>query len=286
MIIIKLYGGIGNQLFQWAFGTAMGERRNEHVKFDVSSFEIDELRNFELKHIIPNIEIAASNEVKIALGNKSFVSQLNRKFGTLFLPLHKRKIVYEQSFLHDTAIHTSNSPHYYDGYWQNEKYFRDERQTILNHLKTLSFAPPTWQKKIANTISCSIHVRRGDYVKNKAVNETFGTCTLDYYKKAIQKILDAEPTTTFFIFSDDIDWCKATFDFIVKKEFIDDTSSAFEDFSLMQLCQNSIIANSSFSWWAAWLNNNASKQTVAPEKWFANSPFDYREIVPENWIKL
>lgn len=286
MIIVKIYGGLGNQLFQWAFGVAMAQRRNCVVKFDISDFKTDKLRKFELDKIIKGIEIASDQEIKKARLEQNLISKVKRKSSSLFKPLEKRYLIFEVSFLFSEEILNSKNANFYDGYWQNENYFIDQRTTILNAIQLSDYGHANWISKIKASNATSIHVRRTDYVTDKAVNQSFGTCSIDYYKTAIETILETEPDSTFYVFSDDIEWCKETFDFVPNIHFVDNTSNAFTDFYLMQICQNNIIANSSFSWWAAWLNQNEFKKVIAPKTWFANSKFDSSQIVPSNWIRL
>ncbi|MDD2505652.1 MAG: alpha-1,2-fucosyltransferase, partial [Bacilli bacterium] len=135
--------------------------------------------------------------------------------------------------------------------------------------------------------SDSLHVRRGDYVLNSTTNKVHGTCGINYYNKAIDIVTKENPEAVFFVFSDDCDWARNNLKINHEKYFIDfnGKENCHEDIRLMSLCKHNIIANSSFSWWGAWLNNNKNKIVVAPKKWF-NVKINTKDLVPENWIKI
>ena len=132
-----------------------------------------------------------------------------------------------------------------------------------------------------NQNSVSIHVRRGDYLKHKNL-QTHGLCSLDYYKKAIDYLLDQKSNLNFFVFSDDLEWCKNNFDFVQNIFYCE--GSPIEDFILMSSCKYNIIANSSFSWWSAFLNQNQNKIIIYPNNWFVNN--DLKIYTPEDWIMI
>lgn len=182
----------------------------------------------------------------------------------------------------------SHNYFYYEGYFQHEKYFKHLREDIL---KSFSLSVPLDEKnqtvlnKILETNSVSIHIRRGDYVHLEHVSKTHGTCSLDYYKKAVEYITKKVENPHFFIFSDDIDWVIKNFkieypfmvvDFNQEKEYF--------DLNLMKNCKHNIIANSSFSWWGGWLNENPQKIVIAPKKWTLKK--QKCDILPSGWVKL
>ena len=134
---------------------------------------------------------------------------------------------------------------------------------------------------IQNTISVGLHVRRGDYLKLPHL----GVLEIDYYKKAYNYILQNIDKAIFYIFSNDLTWCQNNLDFINNKVFVKETNSEIDDLILMKSCQHNIIANSSFSWWAAWLNQNSQKTILAPKKWFESDPLS-NKLLCENWIKF
>ena len=292
MIIIKLQGGLGNQLFQWAFGLSKQLKTNCDLKFDANSFASDKLRNLEITHLVDSIAIASKKEIKTTRFENGLLRLLVRKLTTLINPYYKRKVICEQSYLFDEALdsYTHNS-NYFEGYWQNEKYFIDYRSQIL---KSIHFEINTSKKyqdykshildKTKNSVA--IHVRRGDYINDPNTFEVHGVCSLEYYKNAIQLMKEKYNDVHFYIFSNDLKWCENNFSFTEHKTYIKHTETVFEDLELMSLCKGQIIANSSLSWWSAWINQHPNKKIIAPKKWFNKTDIDYSQLVPKNWKKL
>jgi hypothetical protein len=138
----------------------------------------------------------------------------------------------------------------------------------------------------ANAVS--VHVRRGDYISNPSAQHFHGTCGLDYYKKAVELILSKVNDPHFFIFSDDVKWVADNFMKEIRATIVDinDGSSAVKDMQLMSACKHHIIANSSFSWWGAWLGSNADKIVIGPRQWFADAAVDTGSVLPDSWYKL
>lgn len=290
MMIIRLSGGLGNQLFQWAFGQGLGASLNAEIKYDPTDLSTDQLRNFELHQIIDSIEIASDEEIKTNRRESNQFELFRRKINTIFSPYFRRNIICEQTYLFDeNLLKKANRNAYFEGYWQNEKYFNFIRGKILEQITFPQSNNPAFQElktKFSNENITSIHVRRGDYAKNPRLLNIHGLCSAEYYQKAISLIKSKSPETTFFVFSDDIEWCKKNLSDSVNLNFVDSTSSMFEDFELLSLSTHNITANSSFSWWGAWLNENPDKLIVSPKDWFQNTQIDFSELVPQNWIKI
>ena len=180
----------------------------------------------------------------------------------------------------------SNENIYLEGYWQSEKYFERIKDVIKNEFVFEKFSEEKnifASNKIYATNSVAIHVRRGDYVKNPLYSDI---CTLDYYKRAIKYITQHIDNPFFYIFSDDIHWCIENFNDLNQIEFIDwnNGKQSYRDMQLMSLCKHNIIANSTFSWWGAWLNKNPSKIVIAPKK-ILNSSNDAIDLITNSWIK-
>ena len=176
----------------------------------------------------------------------------------------------------------------YEGFWQSAKYFstveKDVRKTFTFHKDTLKQANKTLAYQILTSDSpfISVHVRRGDYLQEEDFR---GVCSVDYYRKAIEYLTHKVDNPRFIFFSDDIEWVKREF-YMDKSVFVDwnKGDASWQDMYLMTLCSHNIIANSSFSWWGAWLNENTNKIVIAPRRWFLNS--ENYDILPEDWIKL
>lgn len=177
--------------------------------------------------------------------------------------------------------------YYIEGYWQCELYFSDIREKILETYRFPDFdkSQRRWIESIQSTCSVSVHIRRGDYLKYPYLQNI---CTLDYYKKAMQYFRDKfQNNVMFYIFTNDFPWAEQYFtekDCCFVKGNIGKDS--FRDMQLMSLCRHHIIANSSFSWWGAWLNQNPDKMVIAPKKWVNNTPENEIDIIPDNWLKI
>ncbi|MFT4599938.1 MAG: hypothetical protein ACI857_000105 [Arenicella sp.] len=290
MIIIKLYGGLGNQLFQWAFGKALSNKQGTNVKFDTSSYLSDDLRNFELSNLIGDVQIASDREIKESRKENNPAALLNRKVRSAVLPYYKRDIVCEKTYLFDEELlEKANPKGYFDGYWQNAHYFESMSPEILKMIRFPSSHNKIFldlRKEFQRNDITSIHVRRGDYANHPELLKIHGLCSAEYYSKAISIIQEKQPNSTFYVFSDDIDWCKLNLTSSADLKYIDGTETMYEDLELLTLASNNITANSSFSWWGAWLNQNESKTIISPIKWFDQATIDFSEIVPKSWIKI
>jgi hypothetical protein len=197
----------------------------------------------------------------------------------------------EKYFHYDPSIETLPNKSYIDGYWQSEKYFKRIEPTVRKEF-TLITSPSTKNQKIIDKIksceSVSLHIRRGDYVTDPKTNTLYGTCPPEYYEKAIQLMKDKVKHPVYFVFSDDPEWIRSNMVTGYPQHVVDinGPDDAHEDLRLMSCCKHHIIANSSFSWWGAWLSNNPKKVVVAPKKWFNNYHKDEQDVVPENWVRV
>ena len=267
MILVKILGGLGNQMFQYAYAKAL-EMKGFDVRLDLSGFKKYHLHGgYQLDKYQINIQNAKTSVI-------------------LFSKINRLRMIKEKNLMFDLKLLSLKGNEYVKGYFQTEKYFSEIREVLLQEFtinRSIATSTENYTKQITNAkVSCSIHIRRGDYVSNKKSNNIHGTCSLEYYKKAITLIEDKYKNVTFFIFSDDISWTKENL--ILKNAvYINHKCLPHEDIYLMSLCCHNITANSSFSWWGAWLNNNTHKTIIAPKKWFIDKK---SEITCENWIKL
>lgn len=287
MIIVKLFGGLGNQMFQYACGRALALKNQTNLKADLSWFDsvkiIDTSRQYKLGVFNTVIQKAANKETR------PFQFQ-----NLLFkLGLHRKSYVREKFFQFDEEVLNQKDGIYLDGHWQSEKYFLDFKDTIRNDFNLrypMDREAADVHGKIKQTpVSCAIHVRRGDYVSDFKTNIYHGVCSLDYYKKAVGYIKSNFGEIGFFVFSDDIQWAKDNFNFgetvfveLSDKEGLKDQ----QELILMSRCQHQIIANSSFSWWGAWLNQNPQKIVVVPQKWSNNPMMSTKDLLLESWVKI
>lgn len=301
MILIIYSGGLGNQMFQYAFikaaeisgrklfsTTVWYSINNSHNGFELSKlFDIKLKRNVSIPFKLNKGKKQDKKQELKAVSESRITSIIRNKFlNNPFIKLREyNDAVYHPEVLDATGINI------YSGYWQNEKYFKKYREYILKSFTFPTVLSTDTQntdilKKIKETNSVSIHVRRGDYCNNPWYD---GIATLDYYKLAIEYIKSKVEKPHFFIFSDDIEWCQKNLCFDKDYDFINwnKGNASYRDMQLMSLCKHNIIPNSSFSWWGAWLNLNNDKIVICPSKWINDcSGLDYSDIYPEEWIKL
>jgi hypothetical protein len=176
------------------------------------------------------------------------------------------------------------------GYWQSARYFDNYDSQIR---KDFTFRLPLEGRNaelaidMAGSQSISLHIRRGDYIKHKPTSKIMHVCSLDYYRDAVRWVSSKVVAPVFFVFSDDMEWVRRHIDFLPNFVLVDINREAdsFRDMQLMSFCKHHIIANSSFSWWGAWLNSNVKKIVIAPQKWFCNG-LDDSDLIPSQWIRL
>jgi len=283
-IIVKLQGGLGNQMFQYSIGRSIANDTNSGLILDLSFLNKKgdlgyTLRDYELDVF----GIDAVKQQKQRYFGHSIFSRINTKISRI-------RYVGEKSFRYDPAIFSLKGNLYLDGFWQTEKYFQQNEELIRQHL-SFKAEPDDDNRRLAHLIenmpAVSLHIRRGDYV-NGDVPTYHNLCTLDYYHMAIKRILTVEKNPTFFIFSDDICWTKQNLNLKFPHHFVENNTrnNHYWDMYLMSLCKHNIIANSSFSWWGAWLNKSKQKLVIAPQKWFNDPKIDTSDIVPSKWIRI
>ncbi len=292
MIVSNIIGGLGNQMFQYAAGRALSLERNESLHLDITGFNNYRLhQGFELSQIfVCPVEIASKTEIRDILGWQ-YLPGIKRVLARPSMEVFRRNgFVVEPHFHYWPEINQVPQNCYLAGYWQSEEYFQAHASKIR---ADFTFKLPMTDinaklaEQIAQVNAVSLHVRRGDYVniaKNKSI---YSECSLDYYKTAISYISKQVANPHFFIFSDDIAWVKDNLKIGMPCHYVDHNQNeeSFNDMRLMSLCQHHIIANSSFSWWGAWLNPSANKIVIAPKHWFAHQA-DIRDLLPQNWQAL
>jgi hypothetical protein len=191
----------------------------------------------------------------------------------------------------DPAINELKPPVYLAGFWQTERYFRDIAEVLrgdFTPLEPLDSQNALIKTKIAAVNAVSVHVRRGDYVGKERINKSHGTCSLDYYRRAAEFIFDRVDEPHFFVFSDDPEWVTKhlRLDAAITYVTVNPSTHGFRDLHLMCGCRHHIIANSSFSWWGAWLNPSPDKIVVAPKRWFNEAQHDTRDLLPKGWVSI
>lgn len=255
-MIVKLTGGLGNTFFQYAFGRALSLERNLPVKFCWQRAT----RDYELDKYNAKVEL------------------VERPVG---VPVYD-----EPSNRFDYGVYTAPTNSFYRGYWQSEKYFEKYADIIRQELtlkEPIKIDVENWGKKLQQQNSVFLHFRRGDYL-NGETKEYHGVLSEKYYLEAMNHIKKSIDNPRFYIFSDDPAWCNNELPYEVISNH---TTNQHEDLYLMMQCRHAVIANSSFSWFGAWLGKDQSdKIIIAPQNWFNNAEIDTFDMIPKHWIRL
>lgn len=285
-------GGLGNQLFQYATGRRVALKNGLPLKLDLSWFKDQPERPYSLNHFTINETIATSDEIaQLKKNEMNPLKLIVVKFNEFGKPYYHRKHIQEKSLDFDRNILQISGSAYLDGYWQSEKYFKDIENIIRKEFTVIS--PPdsvntNYAQMIQSSNAVAIHVRRGDYISNPSANQFHGTCSLEYYSRSIDQIMSNIKNPHFFVFSDEPKWTQDNLKIDAPTTYVvhNPPDKNYEDLRLMSLCSHFIIANSSFSWWGAWLSKNKSKIVIAPSKWFQGTKYNDADLLPENWIRL
>ncbi|MGC8880317.1 MAG: alpha-1,2-fucosyltransferase [Anaerolineae bacterium] len=297
MVIVQLIGGLGNQMFQYAAGRALAWRRGTALKLDISAFASYTLRSYRLHVFRIHEDFATPQEVAaVQAGGCSRTDRLlwriRRRLG--HVPYYARPIYRERehrAHVFDANLAQARRDVYLIGYWQSEKYFATIADLIREEFQ-LKREPSATSRELAQRIcdcqAVSLHVRRGDYVTNPRTHQVHGVCSLEYYARCIAYIEQRVERPTFFVFSDDMDWARDHIRPAHPTVYVTHNGAArdYEDLWLMSQCKHHILANSSFSWWGAWLCENPDKIVIAPRRWFNEPGHDTRDLLPEGWVAL
>jgi hypothetical protein len=288
MIIVKLKGGLGNQLFQYAYGRKLSIQAETELKLDIGAspelFQKNAARSYRLDRFNIQAEIATLQEVEKLKYPMGLISRCVRAFE--FRILNKHNIDFDRKCL------KKKNNVYKDGFWQSEKYFADIRPALLSELTLAQpLSGDAQRAKVAIDESAgavSLHVRRGDYISDPGTNRWHGNiATPEYYAKAVAFMSERVANMELFIFSDDIGWVKKNIPLPSSAVFVSTPAIAdYEELVLMGLCRHHIIANSSFSWWGAWLNPRKDKIVIAPSRWTNKIPDPHKNIIPPTWTRL
>ena len=277
MIIVRLKGGLGNQMFQYALGRVLALKSKTDLKLDISFFNL-KLRNITKRSYdldVFNIKAGVINKNKVVTYVFSVLKKIMKTPGQ------------ERGFNFDPKMLSLGPNAYLDGYFQSYKYFSDFKDIIKKDftLKNISIPVQNLAEEISSENALCIHVRRGDYVGN-ALHDVIDK---DYYKKGIEYIRSRISLDKIYVFSDDINWCKDNLSFKFPTMFVEDGYMGLKGeghMFLMSQCKNFIIANSSFSWWSAWLSDYESKIVVCPKQWFGDASKNTGDLIPEEWKKI
>lgn len=289
MKIVRVNGGLGNQMFQYAFGLKLQHLHpTEKILFDLKDFRGYHLHNYELDHVfglkLQRPSFGQLCSITFPFSENAFPgNHLYR-----FRKVRKNEVYDKEEFKYCEELLNLPGDRYYIGYWINEGYFADIKDQVL---EAFTFRRPLGEKakaylaQIQSANSVGIHVRRGDFLLHKIFQ---GICERDYYEKAIGYVKEHVSSPHFFIFSNDIQWCKENIAEYTGGNYttveINDSANNYLDMQLMSCCKHNIIAHSTFSWWAAWLNRNEEKIVVAPFRWI-NKDTDYKPQL-KDWILI
>jgi hypothetical protein len=293
VIVSNLKGGLGNQLFQYACARTLALRLNQDLLFYYDKSLLSSSREIIIDKMF-NLKLKRSSFLNLSSilffpAISLFRNLLASKNLRFFRPSN---FITEPSFLFWPNLFCVNNRNIYlHGYWQSYKYFIEyskilARDFSFNDKFLFKNKTNSYLKKILLANAISIHLRRGDFLTNPRASKFHGVCELSYYKKSIKYILKKVKDPHFFIFSDDIKWAKANLIFGKNSFTYVENNSDAVDFWLMSLCKHNILANSTFSWWAAWLNKNDSKIIIAPKRWFLDTKTSADDLMPKNWFRF
>jgi hypothetical protein len=291
VIIVKLKGGLGNQMFQYAAGKALALRHRVPLKLDLGYLESlpdgkYTKRTVELFHLNISAEPADAADLENFKKHKS--TPLRNVIDRLFPAWQTHCYLAESGHGYQRVFDRAPASTYLDGFWQSERYFRRYSDMIRSEFKPsapLNDRQNTVLSQIGEGNSVSIHVRRGDFISLPEAHAFHGVCGLSYYQSAIEHVMSKVPKARFFIFSDDPDWCRANFTH-QNAVVLEPGEIPAHDLWLMSRCSHHIIANSSFSWWGAWLNEKPGKIVVAPRFWYTNVGTRSLPLACDNWTIL
>ena len=290
LIIVRLTGGLGNQMFQYAAGLAVAGRLRARLCVDTSNLTPAMSHyGFELPRVFQrSFPVASTDAVRQVLGWRFPLRGLLSRRSLAALPLGP--LLIEPHFEYWPAIERVRRSCYLVGYWQSEQYFGAIAPAVRD---AFTFVPPNAGNRaiaaqIADRQSVSLHVRRGDYVSNAKISEFHGLCSKEYYEAAVKLVRSKVRDPRFFVFSDDLDWCRRNLELGDEAVFVDVNrgDDSYNDMWLMSLCNHHIIANSTFSWWGAWLDGRADRITIAPRRWFAAERENTSTIYPADWVRV
>jgi hypothetical protein len=279
MIIVKILGGMGNQMFQYAMAKALALRTGHELKLDTRSLISHGERPFELN----NLSIFASEAVLSDFSKLGF-----SLFSYPLIRLKKHPAYYlEKNFSYNHELFNQTKSIYLDGYFQSEKYFlpcENEIRKEFTFKSKLNQNEIKYWQSMQTSQSVSLHIRRGDYVGNSIL----APLPMSYYEKAILQVVESLQNPHFFVFSDDLKWAKENLNLHHPVTYVEGHigNDSYRDMRLMSLCKHHIIANSSFSWWGAWLNASPDKLVFAPKDWFSDKSINDKDLIPTTWIKV
>jgi Glycosyl transferase family 11 len=297
MIISRLMGGLGNQMFQYAAARALAERHKTHLKLDLS-FLLDRrprphftFRGYDLG--IFNIQEAFATPDDLTHNVRIYPSRIAKWLGSFNPGAQPWNLITEKHHHFDPAVLQAPDHSYLVGYWQSEKYFKSieaalrSEFTFKHRLSDEGEAMAATIRSTANSVC--LHVRRGDFVDNPVATRWHGVCDLKYYTEGVSLVSNKLRTPHLFVFSDDLPWCREHLLLDAPKTFVELShvgTQPEEHLALMSMCEHYLISNSSFAWWAVWLNDRSSRLVISPKRWFTDPSMRISDMIPDDWIRL
>ncbi len=280
-VIVRLSGGLGNQLFQYAMARRLSLKHGAVLELDCGAFESDTKRRFELH------AFAYPSQLVIRSIQMETRGLFRRRWAEPLETIREKHFHFDADAF-SAPLHKSV---HVTGYWQTEKYFKDVESHIRQDLAFVEVPDDANQRmldKITSSRAISVHFRRGDYVSEKHTADYHGVPPEAYYSRAIAWIAERVSGSECFIFSDDPHWIKQHVNIQLPMTVVDINSplKPAADLRLMAACRHHVLANSTFSWWGAWLNPRTDKLVVAPNRWFLGAPSDPKDLLPAGWRGL
>lgn len=298
MIVVRLMGGLGNQMFQYSTAKALALKNNTKLKIDTTflddksgEHEVVTHRDLDLEIFKINLERATKEEVEYFNGKKynSFFGKIYNRLQLLF---RGKKLVIEDRTHFNNFILQLRGDYCIVGAWQNEKYFIDFKDDLKQEFV---FKNPIEQisnvlhQQILNTNSVCVNVRRGDYLTSPLYSKTIGALDIKYIRDSMSFIEEKTSNPVFYLFSDDVEWCKRNLNNSSNCVFVDHSHAGNKFANYLQLmtnCKHFIIPNSTFGWWAAWLGEKKDSLILAPKQWTREDYKKMNEVVPSRWVTI
>ena len=278
LVVTRLNGGLGNQFFQYAVGRALAMRYGATLELDLSVFANYPLRRYELDKYPIRATIASEEELMMFGDGPASPRPGCARY-------------YEPHFHFDPGVHGAAPPVQLFGYWQSERYFQHISDSIRRELTPIEPLDAENEQALASirhSTSIAVHVRRGDFVSNPVTAAHHGIPSLGYYRRAMDYVASRVADPVFYVFSDDHDWVRDNLRHAAPlvPMTVNGPERGFRDIQLMSACKHYILANSSFSWWGAWMNASSDRIVIAPTPWFLDKGLDTRDLLPPDWIVM
>lgn len=292
MVTVRLKAGMGNQMFQYAFGLRMARLLDTDLSLDLSLL-LDRARGTD--HVYRDYDLTIFKlQAKFSIAPHLLRTLYKTKSAKVckttraWIARNKLYIREPHFSVSKEILENPKNNSLYEGWWQSERYFSEIEEEIRQEFAFKTPIIPTSEillSKIKNSEAICLNVRRTDFLKTASLNTT----NRAYFLKAAEQMAQKIQNPHFFIFSDDVKWCAEHLNLPFKSTLVTHTHKGEKFGNYMQLmtaCQHFIIPNSSFAWWAVWLNKNLNKQVIAPKNWFAEGDYDTSDLVPNHWERL